>query len=410
MMNSILPNIFYFNPTCEYAIANGDPAWHPNKILQKMETDLATLPLFLAQQEDYIVVDKVPTSSFINSLKEFEIDIPNFIKIKEAKINQSFIALKRNKLIPWGWSPAAHKILSPLKASCSNEFKNSPVFNWLPEHKYLYSKKFASTILKTLLYEYGNEYFMPKSQLTEACTTQQEIEKLLRRWGKLMIKAPWSSSGRGLQPITKTPVHPKVWDKILAIVKDQGSVVVEPYLNKAMDLAFQFELKKGKVKFIGFSNFTTDYKGQYNGNRLNGLPSSLDKEILEFAQFIPGQIIPPLIEIIEISKLAEFYEGFFGVDTLIYRNERNKLKINPCLEINVRQSMGLLSLQLEKFIHPNKKGVYKTYYKPGTTFYQFQKIMEKKNPLKITNGKIESGFVALSEAAENTLFGAYILV
>ena len=409
-MASHLPNLYYFNPTCEYAIANGDPAWHPNKILQKMETDLATLPLFLAKSDDCVIVDKIPSELFINSLKKLGINVPRFITKKEAKINQKFTLLKRNKLIPWGWSPAVHKILLPLKASCSHEFKNSPVFNWQPKHRDLYSKKFASTILKTLLNEYANEHFIPKSQLTEVCTTQQEIEKLLGEWGEVMIKAPWSSSGRGLQPITKTPVHPKVWDKLLAIIKDQGYVIVEPYLNKVLDLAFLFEIIKGKIKFIGFSNFTTDYKGQYNGNRLNGLPNNLDNEVLEFTHYVPKKIIPQLIEILELTELAKLYEGYIGVDTLIYRNEKNELKINPCLEINVRHSMGLLSLKLEKFIHSNKKGVYKTYYKPGYTFFQFKKEMEIKYPLKIKNSKIESGFFPLTEALENTLFGAYILV
>lgn len=409
-MNHKLPNIYLFNPTCEYAVANGNVSWHPNKMLQKMELELATLPMFLAKTEDYIIVDKIPSSLFINSLKKLGLETPQFITKKEALTNKSFTSLKRDKLLPWGWSPSAHKLLSPLKSSCSEKFKNSPVFNWLSEYRDFYSKKFALGILEILLLKYPSEHFISENQLTKICTTKQDFELFLRKWGKIMVKAPWSSSGRGLQPVTKTPVHPKVWEKLLAIVKDQGYAIVEPYLNKALDLAFQFELKKGKVRFIGFSNFFTDYKGQYNGNSLNGLPDNLDNEILEFAQFIPEKIIPPLIRILELSELAKSYEGFFGVDTLIYRNEKNELKINPCLEINVRQNMGLLSLQFEKIIHPEKKGVYKTFYKPGKTFSQFKKEMENKNPLNIIDGKIESGFFALTEAVDDSMFGAYLLV
>lgn len=409
-MASTLPNIYFFNPTCEYAIANGNRTWQPNRILQKMESDLATLPLFLAQPKDYVIVDKIPSPSFIKSLKELEIKVPKFIVTKVATTSLSFISQKRDKLLPWGWSPAAHKLLSPLKASCSAGFKNSPVFNWLPEHKNLYSKKFALGILKTFLHEYPSEHFIPENQLAEVCTTKQEIETLLEKWGNLMVKAPWSSSGRGLQTITKTPIHPKVWGKLLAIIKGQGYAIVEPLLNKVLDLAFQFELKKGKVSFLGVSNFTTDYKGQYNGNNLNGHPANLDTRIVEFAHFIPDKTIPPLIEILELSELAKSYEGFFGVDTLIYRNEKNELKINPCLEINVRQNMGLLSLQFEKIIYPQKKGVFKTYYNLEKTFYQFKKEMENKNPVIIKNGKIESGFFAVTDVSENTLFGGYILV
>jgi hypothetical protein len=36
--------------------------------------------------------------------------------------------------------------------------------------------------------------------------------------------------------------------------------------------------------------------------------------------------------------------------------------------------------------------------------------MEKEYPLKISHSRIESGFLALTEAAEDTLFGAYLLV
>ena len=136
----------------------------------------------------------------------------------------------------------------------------------------------------------------------------------------------------------------------------------------------------------------------------------MDSKILEFAHFIPEKIIPPIIEILELTELGKYFEGFFGVDTLIYKTKNNELKINPCLEINVRQSMGLLSLHFEKLIHPEKKGVYKIYYNPEETFFQFKKKMESKYPLRIVNGKIESGFFTLTEACEKTLFGAYILV
>ncbi|MCK5729937.1 MAG: hypothetical protein KAH68_02605, partial [Draconibacterium sp.] len=118
----------------------------------------------------------------------------------------------------------------------------------------------------------------------------------------------------------------------------------------------------------------------------------------------------PLIQVIENSDLVLYYEGYFGVDTLIYKDKNGHLKINPCLEINVRQNMGLLSLQLEKLIHSEKKGTYNTFYKPGTKFLQFKNEMEKRYPLKVSNHKIESGFLPIIEVFDDTLFGAYILV
>lgn len=409
-MKEIRPDIYLFNPTCEYAIANGNPSWQANKILQKMESDLAAIQMFLAQQKDFVLVDTMPSDSFLNTLKDLGFSIPHFILKDEAKSGKEFISLKKNKLLPWGWSPAAHKTLSSFKESCSEKFKSSPVFNWQPEYKKLYSKRFAMEILKDIIDNFPNEHYISKQQLTTVCETKAEIELHLQKWEKLMVKAPWSSSGRGLQPITKTPVHEKVWEKILAMVKDQGFVIVEPYVNKVLDLAFQFELKNGKVSFLGFSNFSTDYKGQYNGNSLNGLPWDLDQEILDFAHSIPEKIIPTLSKIIESNQLSESYEGFFGVDTLIFRDENKDLKINPCLEINLRQNMGLLALQFEKIIDESKQGVYRTFFHPKKTYFQFKKEMEENNPLVFSNGKIKSGFVSLTEAIEDTLFGAYLLV
>lgn len=409
-MKKELPNVYIFNPTCEYAVANGHDSWQPNKLLQKMESDLGTLPMFFSEPKDYVLVDKLPSLKFKESLHQLNITIPNFILKKKVSNNKEFIHLPKNRLLPWGWSPAMHKKLSLLKSGCSDGFKKSPVYNWQPESKNLYSKKFAKGILETLIMEYPDECFIPQDKTPEVCTTQEEFETVIKRWGKIMVKAPWSSSGRGLQPIIKTFIHQKVWAKLLGIVKEQDYAIVEPYLDKVFDLAFIFELKKGKVIFCGTSNFTTDRKGQYIGNSLNGLPGKIDKTILEFIKTVPEKIIQPLIQIIETSDLALHYEGFFGVDTLIYKDKNGSLKINPCLEINVRQNMGLLSLRLEKLIHPKKKGIYRIFYNPGTTFLAFKKEMENKHPLKILNHKIESGFFPLTEVFDDTLFGAYILV
>ncbi len=403
-------NVYLFNPTCEYAVANGNDSWQPNRILQKMESDLGTLPMFFAQQEDLILVDQLPSENFVEQFKKIGFKPPQFVLKKEIQ-NKEFVKSQTfNKLLPWGWSPAAHKLLTLIKPNCSSEFKNSPVASWTHQHREIYSKAFASNILRNLLDDVESECFISKSLLPEICTTKKHFEKLISRWEKIMVKAPWSSSGRGLQPITKTPVHEKVWEKLLGIVNEQGYAVVEPYLNKVEDMAFQFKINNGKVSFLGVSNFSTDKKGQYIGNFLNGEPETYSMEIKEFIRKSQKIIIPSLIKILEQSDLVKLYEGNFGVDTLIFLDENKRLKINPCMEINVRQNMGLLSLQLEKLIYQNKKGIFKIYYNPDKTFFSFKKEMEKKYTLKIVQNKIDSGFLALTDATSETQFGAYILV
>ena len=409
-MPELLPDIFYFNPTCEFAIANGSPNWQPNKLLQKMEDDMSSLPLFFGKKDDYVLVKHLPSYDFISTLKQLGVESPKFILKAEAFNNSEFVNLSKNRLLPWGWSPAMHKLFSPLKVSCSKEFKQSVVADWKPEHRELTSRKFAAEILFQLLPRISSEIIIPESHLPKICTSQTDFEMAIKQWGEIMVKAPWSSSGRGLQPITKTPVHPKVWEKVLGIIKEQGYAIAEPYLKKEFDFSFQFEIKQGKVQFLGISNFSTNKKGQYEGNFLNGLPAELDKNVQEFTEAAIDKIRNPLIKLLENSKLAIYYEGVFGIDTLVFLDENNQLKINPCLEINLRHTMGLLSLKLEKLVNKNKKGLYRTYFQPGTSFYAFKNEMERKYPLKISEGKIESGFLALTDAQKDTLFGAYILV
>jgi hypothetical protein len=240
--------------------------------------------------------------------------------------------------------------------------------------------------------------------------TKAELKASLLRWGKIMVKSPWSSSGRGLQQVTKTPVVEKVWEKLLGIINEQGYAIAEPLLDKVLDVAFQFELKQGKVSYLGISRFVTDSKGQYQGNFLNGWPAGLDATVLHFAESLPELVVEPLIKTIENSLLAKYYEGNFGVDTLIFRDETGNLRVNPCLEINVRQNMGLLSLQLEKLFFPKMKGVFKTFYRQGESFGQFTRQMEINHQLQLQDGRIRSGFYALTPAFMDSKFGAYLLI
>ena len=98
---------------------------------------------------------------------------------------------------------------------------------------------------------------------------------------------------------------------------------------------------------MGISRFFTDYKGQYQGNFLNGWSDDTDTEIVKFADTVPSFLTGPIIETISASKMKKLYEGNFGVDTLIFRLDDNSIRINPLLEINLRQNMGQLSFTLK---------------------------------------------------------------
>ncbi len=399
-------DIYFFNPTCDFAIANGSPNWQPNQLLQKMEEDLDLLPAYLAASDDGILLYNYPSDLFLEDFRKTEFKFPCFIqRNKQNQISQNRI---RN-IKPWGWSPAAHKQTEYLKNLCSDEFSISPVFNWNPEIKHFYSRSFSASVLAEVLKNLNTENILPINYQPKVCKTETDVENALASWGKLMLKAPWSSSGRGLQPITKTSIHEKVWEKINGIIRDQGFVLAEPLLNKVHDLAFLFELKKGIIRFTGTSHFFTDKNGKYEGNYLNGASKPDFDKVINFTNRKQAQILPELIRVLQNSKLPAVYEGPFGVDMLIYSDNNDELFINPCLEINLRYTMGFIALNIEKMLAEKSKGVFRIFYEPGKSFFSFSNEMRTKHPLIITESKILSGFLALTEPTPEKKFGAYLL-
>ena len=411
MNPKFLSDIYLFNPTCEYAIANGKPSWQPNRLLTVMEGDLATLPLFFAKSDDIIIVKQTPPSEYTESLKLIGINPPDFqLSYKLLNNYTNVVPKSLGWLLPWGWSPSAHHLLSPLKQYCSIDFLNSPASEWTPEKRNIYSKKFAVQVQRAVIPQLPAEIMPVKEMEPEICKKKDDIIPLIQKWGKLIIKAPWSTSGRGLQPITKLPVVSQVWEKINGMIKQQGYVIAEPLLDKKLDMALQFKISKREIKYLGVSRFFTDNKGQYQGNFLNGWPDYADSETACFAEKLPAILINPLIKTLEIFDLQKLYEGHFGIDLLIFCDNNKRLRVNPCLEINFRYNMGLLSLNLEKFIPVNKQAIFRIFYDKQNSFSVFTKELKRRYPLKLRNKKIESGFFPLTPVFEGTKFGAYILV
>jgi len=54
--------------------------------------------------------------------------------------------------------------------------------------------------------------------------------------------------------------------------------------------------------------------------------------------------------------------------------------------------------------------MYRMFFEPGQSFSEFKTKMKKKYPPEFLNGKLDSGFFALTDASENAQFGAYLFV
>lgn len=223
------------------------------------------------------------------------------------------------------------------------------------------------------------------------------------------MKAPLSSSGRGIQIIRSKTLKPPHKEWISGILKQQKYVVAEPLLNKLLDISFQFHVdSKTGLSYLGHTFFETNSNGQYQStlirpNIKNLIPDVEESELKEIIRTTAGK----LKKVLQDSDYTRFYEGFLGVDALIFRSE-NRLKIQPCIEVNCRMNMGILSMFCERQLHPNGSGKLSIYYKKGQFFSEFSGKMEKEFAPIFIDGKLYSGFFPLAEPSIAPKFGAYL--
>lgn len=400
------PNVYFFNPTCELAIANGSFSYMPPKLLRDFETDCSVLPMVFATASDYILTECKVSQDFIRRLSDAGFPVPAFLGLKEVMSKDAL-----GHLYPWGWSPATHFILKDLKEKCCPQFKQSPVFYWKEEHKLLFERMTSLTFLKNFLETNPSEHYLELENIGTRITSCEEIEQLLKKHSALVLKAPLSSSGRGIQIIRKSTLNTSNKQWISGVMNQQQYLIAEPFLDKVTDLSFQFKITDTEEpEYLGYSIFETNTNGQYKStfihpkNNILAIPWSTVK-MEELIETTANRLSKQL----KNSPFSLFHRGFIGIDAMIYK-DHDQLKMQPCIEINSRMNMGILTLHIEKYIHPQSFGKFELFYgKPGE-YHRFANQKAIEHPLKMKQGKLNSGFLSLVEPNETKHFGAFILV
>ena len=188
----------------------------------------------------------------------------------------------------------------------------------------------------------------------------KEIPDLVAKWGKVVVKAPWSSSGRGVRFLDNAMSRQDCgW--IENVAHRQGSVMVEPYYAKVKDFGMEFWYDgEGHTRYLGLSLFQTS-NAAYIGNVL------ADEYLKEGAisRYIPVGLLSSIREkICELSsaEFQHFYEGPFGVDMMVVaRDDRRGFMLHPCVEINLRRTMGHVALSLSNLVSGLPKVMYIDY-------------------------------------------------
>ncbi len=376
-----------------------------------MEYDLDLLPAILASPKDILLVHKYPDNNFLDSLSNAGFGTIHLQLLNESLKDPDFLSKPKGFLYPWGWSPSIHKLFAPLKPSCAPEFLNSPVALWNPVHKELYSRKMARELLLNVLQNTNYNCFTSLSELPRVCSSHEEILSLQEKWNRVIVKSPWSSSGRGLQILRPGEYNRSNYQVITGFIRQQGYVMVEPFYDKILDISFQFYSKgNGQIDFLGICSFKTDRSGRYSGSYIEEIPFNTDSSLKDFFSEHLSETKDRIKKALINSPYSLHYQGWIGVDSIIYRTLDDGFKIQPCIEVNCRYTMGAIVLAIRERIAKGSGGFFSVQYKKEGDLKQFNQEQNLINPLIIDNNKIVKGFLPITPVLSNTSFGASLVI
>jgi hypothetical protein len=383
------------------AVANGLVSWQPGKVLQQFERDLAFLPLLFADKNDAVVVPHQPSAEFEQIVSWLPGAHATFVPAGWLKDAEYCKQLKVDFLDPWGWSPAMHHQLRHLKGKTLQVFRNLPVYNWEPQHRDFYSRQTALAILKKMV-EQSELPFLPPSHLPKVALTIEDVERYMTDWNQIVVKSPWSSSGRGVQILRYGYLNTSNKQWINAVLKTQGYIMVEPLLHRVTDFSLHFHISPETIRYEGVGRFETNTNGQYEANILN--PDVSDIQNLVSLEKLSAQLLGAL----KFFDIQTRYAGYAGVDLMVIRLNGDLL-IHPCVEVNWRYNMGIVALQLQRLLADDVKGKFAVHFSPKQPFGDFHQQMTTEYPLEFKDGKPFRGYFPLSDPAKAHA-GAYVLI
>ena len=387
--------LYIFNPWHDMALANFTPYYKVSAEIMRMSNDLSFLPVWYAPDDALIKIADISVAGTFCS------QVSCFKKISTERFVSEFLSCE--KVVPWGWSPALVHMLSVGGADTSF----LPDSASLDKIRHLSSRQRCVEVLAQLSSVDG------VCGKTFCCNKPEEFRMRLEANGSLILKAPWSGSGRGLYRVCRQSWNANVEGWISRILRTQGCVMAEPIYNKVCDFAMEFySSPEGTVSFAGYSLFETDDFGNYKQNILMS-DARIKKRLLSYGilnetlDSVRGRLLD-----IFSKMIAGNYTGYFGVDMMICDQNDNFL-LHPCVEINMRMNMGVVSrIIFDRYFCPSSHGkfVIEHYNSDDEAVLSHQK-MSSSMPLVVgSSGRINSGYLTLTPLLPATRYQAYVIV
>lgn len=319
-----------FNPEHDLALAANLSRFTAPHAGRQLRSDLSFIPALWAEEGDFVLVDDIDCArDKARHLLGADAEKVEFItKLQLEKLFKDSFAV--DSVHPWGWDAALKGELQ--RMGCPEIMLPTEVS--LAQIRAISNRKWAA--------EHLQHYVSYVDSIEELRRVVAELEKAV-------IKSPWSCSGRGVKYVTRADFqsgeHLSPMERWAAnIISQQGGITVEPYYNKVKDFGMEFEVTNGKVEYRGLSLFQT-VKNAYTGNVLASEEEKMDMLTAYASADKLMEVRTLMMEKVE-NAVKDCYSGPFGIDMMICRDENENLFVNPCIELNLRRTMGHVALEL----------------------------------------------------------------
>lgn len=332
------PKVHLFNPENDIALAHGEANFTPPRAARRIRDAGAALPFWYADDDDRILCYGINARWLDGVREKFGIMADVF----DHDTSNGF------KPAPWGWSTAVRR-----------EFLNEgfapsdlPDDDTLACQRELSHRRTASVIRDALARRLDFDIAPAAIEARDLSA----LRELIARRKAVIIKSPWSSSGRGLID-SRLYTTDEIIRRCDGIIRRQGCVMVEEAYDRICDFAMLFICENRSCRHVGYSLFTTDSNGNYTGNIL----ADDNRLLAEISKNYPCERIEKVaIELEQVlsETIAPHYEGPLGIDMLVARGHtEEKPLLDASVEMNLRMTMGFVAHRFcKRYLAPESTG------------------------------------------------------
>jgi len=418
------PSVYVFNPFAEGYLAHGN-GFTPVKRQVLLAQDLVNLPQFLCRADDIVLVPKRPPTEFLSAVKHAGFPLPEFVELKNGRVDPASPLHQRKLggLRPWAWGPDSLELLQPLLPNVTGETRSAHErFN--DRIAGLYSKAWSADFLRKVLAQHGQRYetswLCSEPEVGVAVNTVEEALEAIatirhRSHHRIVAKQALGLAGQNAIRLWEPELLAAQRQWLAGALQSGRQVVIEPWLERALDFSIQLEMGPRQLKLCGYTGLVNDRKGQFQANwaeanyhrRLPANVTALFSQVPDISTQLQ-RLYAEIFSSLETELRTVGFVGPVGIDAFVYRTAQGDGRLKPIVEINPRYTMGRLTVELMKQTCPGSRGLFRLVNRAQlqaegfADFSSYARSLSERFPLRFEGepmAKIREGALCLNDPA-----------